>query len=707
VISAGCDHRMRAEASSCVCPGCGTVCTGLFKGCPDVWAARTEVAQPVIVRAKPTAAARAAIGAPKAASTGNGARRPPAVPSAAEPPRAAPSPVAADPVMAKPDSGPRKPKEGANRLRAEAEAMRETFERSFEEMAADLAARAREIDDRAAAHLRALDQDRASLPHELRKSMAEVLPGMVADAVRPALDARRPQLPTPEGEIRRSIAGVLPGMVAEAVRLAIDARPPERSARPSLDDIRQSVAGVLPGVVADAVDLAMEARPTTQPSSAPEGPRQRSEHDQIVAARQRSLEKRVDGLTRRDQEIDDRVTTHLRAIDDDRAALAELVRRQDQLERSIADADLTGRHERLVAWVNQAVPERVAAAVQATLEAHAAALSGTLERVERARADTEAVARTAQEASEGIIETLSRRDQEIDERAAAHLQVLEAERAELAKLLESGRDQVAQSVLIVLPAMVDDAVRTAMAGYATERRAPVLEMASRLRADADVMRDSLQRSFEKMMESLATREQELEERTAAQGRVVDREREELAELRGQVAASLTEGLPAMVADAVRAAEESHRAELDQARQEMERVRVESETATAALREAVADMRAAEQAQRKEAVERQAAASERAFEGLRSAVARPAAGAVARVRSATVAASASDTEPSPPDATADETPKGRPGPLARSTVPRARRVERRMLKIDDGDDHPWRPLDRRQADLSDLLDSRDH
>jgi len=55
---------------------------------------------------------------------------------------------------------------------------------------------------------------------------------------------------------------------------------------------------------------------------------------------------------------------------------------------------------------------------------------------------------------------------------------------------------------------------------------------------------------------------------------------------------------------------------------------------------------------------------------------------------------------------NEVPKpGRPV-LGRSPVPRSRRVERRLLKIDDRDDGPRRPLDRRQATLSELLDSDD-
>lgn len=63
-IRDGCDHPMRANADNCSCPDCGTVCDGLFEGCPDVWA---RGPQPVSI-----AAARA--------SSGGGASRPAAPP---------------------------------------------------------------------------------------------------------------------------------------------------------------------------------------------------------------------------------------------------------------------------------------------------------------------------------------------------------------------------------------------------------------------------------------------------------------------------------------------------------------------------------------------------------------------------------------------------------------------------------------------------
>jgi len=609
-----------------------------------------------------------------------------------------PAPGTPTPVV-KPDPAARKPKDGS-KLRAEAESLREALERSSEMLADQLADRAREIDDKAAAHLRALEQERGSLPGELRASIAAVLPGMVADAVDVAVASRpveAPPLGTLSDELRRSIAAALPGMVAEAVRVATAARAPERLPRTSLpDEVRRSVAGVLPSMVADAVNLALATRAAALPDPA-DGALPRAGHDAIIEARQRSLEKRLDGVTRRAQQIDDRVTTHLRAIDDDRAAMSDVQQRQQELAQSLTDADLTGHHNRLAVWVNETVPKIVAVAVQAPLEAQSTSMAASLDRAERVRSDVEVLGRTVQETSERVMGTLFRRDQEVDARAAAQLRILEEERSALAALLEGGRDQITESVVGALPTIVDDAVRRAMERYATERRAPALEMATRLRSDADVMRETLQRSFEKMMEALAVREQELDERVTASVRAYEHEKAELAELRSQVAGSLAESLPAMVADAVRPAEELHRADLEAARAETARLRAESEATAAELREAVAGLRAA-LADREESSRLQAAASERALEGLRSAMARRGSGANGRPGSLPAA---------PVEATVvDDAHDGpRDGPVAagRSSVPRARRVERRMLKIDDGDDGPWRPLDRRQAALSDLLD----
>ncbi len=602
-------------------------------------------------------------------------------------------------AAARSEPGARKQKDVGVRLRAEAEAMREALERSFETMEAELAdrarqidARARELDERAAAQLRAIEHDRASVP----------------------------------AEVRKSIAGVLPGLVAEAVRISIDSRRSDQPSAASVaDEVRHLLAATVPGMVADAVDVALESRAAEQAGAGPEGSPPRPEDRALAAARQRSLEKRIDGLTRRHQEIDDRITDRLRAIDDDRAALAELARRQDQLAKAVADA---AEHDtRLVAWVDDAVPAHVAAAVESALDAQGASLQSSLEQVERARADTETLGKTIQESSERLMESLYRRDQEIEERGAAQLIALEEERAALAVLLENGRDEVAKLVIRAMPAMVDAAVRTAMDRHASERREPALELANRLRAEADIMREALQRSFEKMMESLAAREHELADAAAAHGRRVEHDTGELADLRASVTASLTETLPAMVADSVRAAEEEHRASLEAARHDMARLRAESEATAAELREAVAGLRAAALVQRSEAVERQAAASEQALESMRSVMTRPAVARPTVARATGAAARADDpagranggpnavtlpssTDPEPLyelEETVDEEELRPERPLlGKSPVPRSRRVERRLLKIDDRDGEPWRPLDRRQAALSDLLDSDD-
>jgi hypothetical protein len=111
--------------------------------------------------------------------------------------------------------------------------------------------------------------------------------------------------------------------------------------------------------------------------------------------------------------------------------------------------------------------------------------------------------------------------------------------------------------------------------------------------------------------------------------------------------------------------------------------------------------------RDEALARQAAAYERAIEGVRAALVAPPAVPFRRP----VPVPRSEPEPGPGPERAEVTVVDDaevevvPAPV-RSSVPRARRVERRMLKIDDrddADDGPWRPLDRREAALSDLLD----
>ncbi|HEX7277130.1 MAG TPA: hypothetical protein VF244_07120, partial [Acidimicrobiales bacterium] len=563
-------------------------------------------------------------------------------------------------------------------------------------LAADLAdraraldERAREIDDRAAAHLQALDYDRASLPQELRRTIATMVPHAVDAAVRAAVDTRvagavralQQDRTLEPGELRQSIAQTVPGVVADTVGHSL----------PGM--VSAAVEAALPGLVAEAVADVLQAQSPSEPSAL-----RPAEHDPLLAVRQRSWEKRLDGLTRRAQEIDDRVSTHLRGIDEDRRVLADVVRHQDRLAQALADIDPAGDQERLSQWVQDSVPGMVASAVRSTLDAQTAAITTALTRAERARADTQAMHAAVQASSERILEALYRRDQQFDDRAEGALAAFEEERAALAELLLGNREKVEQSVLAGLPVLVNSAVRVAMEAYRSERRSGVEELATRMRADADVMRETLQRSFEKMMEALANREQELDERASAHRRALKHEKSETAELWAKAARSLTDALPGMVADAVRAAGEVDRSALAAVTEETDRVRAEMEAATAELKAALAEVRDAI-GTRDDAIERQAAAYERAVEGMRAAMARP----------ATVPAAAPAPPPPPPPevvpaAVVELSNDGRVL-YGRSAIPRAQRVERRMLKIDDSN-AAWPALSRREADLTDLLDGDD-
>ena len=62
-------------------------------------------------------------------------------------------------------------------------------------------------------------------------------------------------------------------------------------------------------------------------------------------------------------------------------------------------------------------------------------------------------------------------------------------------------------------------------------------------------------------------------------------------------------------------------------------------------------------------------------------------------------------PSPETTIVDETNGGRVA-FGKASAPRARRVERRMLKIDDSDDEPRRPPRPQATALSDLFDGPD-
>jgi hypothetical protein len=316
-----------------------------------------------------------------------------------------------------------------------------------------------------------------------------------------------------------------------------------------------------------------------------------------------------------------------------------------------------------------------------------------------------------------------------------------------------------------------------MERYATERRSGVQELTARLKADSDVMRDALQRSFEKMMEALSSREQQLEDRAVAHVKELEREKGVLADLWQKAAHTVTDALPAMVATAVSDADRLDREELAALRQETERLRAEQErmqaeqetdaeaeaadaaaahldheheAALAELRQAVAELQAA-LIDRDTVVQRQAAANERALAGLRAALAsRPptpssptrtpgaktttAAAAAGRSPAARVWARQGQVQHPPPsvpesepdfefeaderaesvlvavvDDTEGDTARDTNGGRVKyglSAVPRAQRVERRMLKIDDRDDAAWPALGRRNEALSNLLAGTD-
>ena len=564
IIKAGCDHTMQAGASSCTCVGCGVVCRGQYAGCPEVWAgagpttiavappkrlAKAGPSHSVIHRGKaadrqaPTESGPPVPHAPRdswfeavditPAPTDTALPAPAPVPPPVRAPQPvpqpdwipAPAPVAtAPPPVATPEPPAAAAVARLETRAAEIEGWAAEVTRTFEaerarleRMATDLATRAGEIDERAMAHTRAFENDRAwlerlaaELPTRARQldDRAEAHLRML-ETDRASLEALGQQLMVRAHEIDARAA---------AYFQAVDH---DRTDLP--EELRRSIGATLPALVAEAVRLDTARRAERQPPPPPEVPPTRVEADPIIEARQRSLEKQVDGLTRRTQEIDERVTTHLRAIDDDRAVLADVIHHQDRMAQAIADADFDGRYDRLV---NDVIPDAVAGTVDAAMKAKAAALSTAVGRVEKVRADTKAMADNIRESSERMLDALFRRDQD----SASQLQALAEERAAMTEMLEGGRDEIAKSVVNSLPALVEVAVRTAMERYATERRSGVQELASRLRADADVMRDALQRSFEKMMEALAGREQALEERAAAQVKAIGHEKSALTDL---------------------------------------------------------------------------------------------------------------------------------------------------------------------------------
>ncbi len=746
IIKSDCNHHMRAEESSCVCPGCGAVCRGQFGACPDVWArgvqAHTPVAvavpSPVVIRRDRAARARdggtepgpsggddqtAARQAPTPTPTRpSGRRKGVDTPrssrggvrprekwfEAVDPDTPAPLPRAergGPPASLQPqdvaDNVSRLERWAAEidgRAIAATEALDDERGR-LERLATDLAARASEIDDAAEAHTRAFEHDRAWLERLAADlpARARQLDDRVAANLR-AFDDQRASLEALARDLAARAEEIEARDAAHLLAVGVD--------QPSPEELRRLLTGMLPGVVADAVRLEIARRPErpAPPAPAPAENPSRAESNPVNEARQRSFDKRLDGLTRRTQEIDERVTTRLRAIDDDRAVLADVVRHQDRLSQAIADVDIDGRHEQLIQWITQVIPEAVTEAVDAALKVKAAAMSTAVGRVEKVRTEAKAMADNVRESSERMLEALFRRDQE----SAAQLQALTEERAAMTAMLEGGRDEIARSVVNNLPAMVEVAVRTAMERYATERRSGVQALAGRLKADSDVMRETLQRSFEKMMEALATREQALDDRAESHVKALEHERGIVSDLWDQAARTVTAALPTLVADAVKAADQLDRAELEATRSGMEELRAAHEAAavrsredhaavTAELREAVAELRAA-LIDRDELIARQAAAYERVLDGLRV--------AMARKPVEPKATPTAEQEPALVATVVDEPGRGR-ARFGASAVPRAQRVERRMLKIDDRDDAAWPALGRREAALSDLLDADDH
>ncbi len=469
-----------------------------------------------------------------------------------------------------------------------------------EEITAQLATWAARADERAAAHLRMLEPDPAPVPDEVRGWIAGTLPGMVVATVRQALvdgPAAHPRLEAMVAEaVDRAVTthpAADPGlhqMVTEAVARAFDARPapdPPQLDRMVAEAVARDLGSrgaeppALEETVAQAVLAAMEAR-----LELGRDPR-RLEHGAIVLSRQRSFVRRVDSLDRRTREIDDRVNACVPPDDDGGAGHFDLQRRQDEMSEALAGTVGVDRPDRLAAWVEEVVPAMVAESLATAVEAHSAALRTADGRAEEAWTEIEARRETILASSERALEMVGRRDTE----EVADARRREVEHAARRELLEAARDQVAQSLVVLVPPIVDDAVRCAVERYDAGKQAGVMEMAGRDRADSGVLRDSLQCSFERMMEALVVREQALDERAAAHERALALEKHRLADLRDEVVGSIDEDLTVMVEDAVRAAIALQRAEMATARQEAERLWGATDVATAELREAVEELTA--------------------------------------------------------------------------------------------------------------------
>lgn len=272
------------------------------------------------------------------------------------------------------------------------------------------------------------------------------------------------------------------------------------------------------------------------------------------------------------------------------------------------------------------------------------------------------------------------------QRLEGAVDALRQEVAELRQALSQGQARVV-SLVESKPAGPDEesvrpqievAVRKAVARRAADLEAKASSAAERLhielaavklshddhlaslRAETDVMGQALRRSFEQMIDVLDARRRELDDEARA--------------------------LPLMVAGAVSASVDFHRGELEAVWEESERLRAESAAATAELHQAIAEIRA----------------------DLGKALVPPSAGSpngrVPHPAPAPPALAAEVVDQDPSRGIMENDGEGGPV-VGRSTVPRARRVERRMLKLDDSDDASWPSLDRRKAALSNLLDGR--
>jgi hypothetical protein len=270
----------------------------------------------------------------------------------------------------------------------------------------------------------------------------------------------------------------------------------------------------------------------------------------------------------------------------------------------------------------------------------------------------------------------------IDERAEAHQRAVDDERSSMAAMPDAGRQQTDPAVLADLSPMVAEAVRHAM-------------------------QDAQEQLLGMVTEAVASRAQELDQRASDQFRALAQEQSALNTLRAEVIGSVTEALPVLVARAVLSVTDRQRAELEALREETECLRAESRVTAAEVRRVVDEIRAA--------VNRGDGTFEPHVAAYRPGLAEgpppdapppPPSPDVESESPVPVPVPVPVTEAAAAATIVDRTNGGRVA-FGKSTVPRARRVERRMLKIDDSDDSddgPWPGLGRREAELSKFLGS---